>query len=197
MGPRRVGGPTFRSFSVSRHNFHLFLSLGVSSCLFSSLSGSSGGILVVFRSVGTSNVLVFALRLSCGSPRGVWRRGGPTQTHNTQHTTHTTHNTQHTTAHNSTQHNSTQTKQQHTHTPHTDVVFFCPEFSFCPNVVFFFFLRVCFVCPVCRFLFCPQCLFFLSRLRFFFVPTTGCLFCPVSVFFCPATVKYASLSTSS
>ena len=46
-----------------------FLSPGVFSCLSSSLWGSSRGILVVFWSVGTSNVLVFAFRLSFGSPR--------------------------------------------------------------------------------------------------------------------------------
>ena len=45
-------------------------SLRVSSRVFFTLSG---GILVVFWSVGTSNVLVFALGLSCGSP---WRPPG-------------------------------------------------------------------------------------------------------------------------
>ena len=48
--------------------FSFFFSL--SGCLLVSffLSGSSRGILVVFWSVGTSNVLVFALRLSCETP---------------------------------------------------------------------------------------------------------------------------------
>ena len=53
-------------FSLYRHNFHSFsLSLGVFSWLFFSLSGSYRGILVVFLKAGTSNMLVFALRLSC------------------------------------------------------------------------------------------------------------------------------------
>ena len=69
VGPRRVGapkggGPKFRAFfSLSRHNFHSFsLSLGVFSCLFSSLSESSRGILVVFWSVGPPGVSQDSLR---------------------------------------------------------------------------------------------------------------------------------------
>ena len=51
--------PKFRAlFSFSHSHFHSFFSLW----------GSSRGILVVFRSVGTSNVLVFALGLSCETP---------------------------------------------------------------------------------------------------------------------------------
>ena len=75
MGPK--GGPKIsRFFSFSRPHFHLFFSLSgdllvffshrVSSRVF--LWMSSRGILDVFWSVGT-NVLVFALELSCGSTR--------------------------------------------------------------------------------------------------------------------------------
>ena len=70
VGPRRVGGPKFRAFfSFSHSHFHSFF---LSGCLLMSFLlslGSSRGILVVFWSVGTSNVLVFAFKLSCGSPR--------------------------------------------------------------------------------------------------------------------------------
>ena len=72
VGFSRVGarvGPKFRAFFSFYTHFHsFFLSLGVFSCLSSSLwvfSWNFGGV----WSVGTSNVLVFALRLSCGSPR--------------------------------------------------------------------------------------------------------------------------------
>ena len=56
-GPPSAGPPKISCFFfLSRHNFHsFFLSLG-----------SSRG---MFWSVGTSNVLVFALKLSCGSPQ--------------------------------------------------------------------------------------------------------------------------------
>ena len=55
--------------------FILFFSLWGSSRVFIPLSwGSSRGILVVFWLVGTSNVHVFALRLSCGSPGGRFER---------------------------------------------------------------------------------------------------------------------------
>ena len=78
MGGPKGGSPKFRAFfSFSRPRFHSFFSLwgssclfflspDVFSCLFSSLWVSSRGILVVFWSVGTSNVLVFALRLGAG-----------------------------------------------------------------------------------------------------------------------------------
>ena len=62
-GPPKIS--RFFSPLPPQFSFFFFLSLGVFSCLFSFLSGSSRGILVVFWSVGTSNVLVFALRLSC------------------------------------------------------------------------------------------------------------------------------------
>ena len=53
------------SFSLSRSHFQFFLSLGMFSCLFFSLRVVSSCVfLVVFWSVGTSNVLVFALGLS-------------------------------------------------------------------------------------------------------------------------------------
>ena len=82
-------------FPFSRSHFHSFFSLslslslslspGIFSCLFFSLSlwRSFRGILVVFWSVGTSNVLDFPLGLSCGSPwrlaarPAVRRDGGP------------------------------------------------------------------------------------------------------------------------
>ena len=58
-GAPKGGEPKIsRFFSFSHFHFHSFFSLW----------GSSRGILVVFWSVGTSNVLVFAFR-SCGSPR--------------------------------------------------------------------------------------------------------------------------------
>ena len=69
-------------FSISRSHFRsFFLSLGIFSCLFFSLSGGllvsffslSGGLLVefwwCFGRPGPSNVRVFALGLSCESPR--------------------------------------------------------------------------------------------------------------------------------
>ena len=70
VGARRVGcskggGPE----GWPAQNFALFFSSPTPIfILFFSLWGSSRGILVVFWSVGPSNVLVFALRLSCGSP---------------------------------------------------------------------------------------------------------------------------------
>ena len=72
VGPPSVGPPKIsRFFSFSRSHFHSFLlSLGMFSYLFLSLRVSSRGILVVYWSVGTSNVFIFALGLSCGSPRG-------------------------------------------------------------------------------------------------------------------------------
>ena len=60
-----------RFFLPHSHFLFLFLSLGIFSCLFFSLRGSSRGILVVFWSVGTSYVLVFALRLYCEAPGGL------------------------------------------------------------------------------------------------------------------------------
>ena len=57
-GPERWGAQHFAPFFPSPAHIFFF---------FFSLWGSSRGILVVFWSVGTSNVLVF--RLSCGSPR--------------------------------------------------------------------------------------------------------------------------------
>ena len=62
--------PTFSFFFLSPGVFSSLFSL--SGCLlvsFFSLWGSSRGILVVFEAPGRSNVLVFAFRLSCGSPR--------------------------------------------------------------------------------------------------------------------------------
>ena len=119
--PKNRGAQNFALFfSVSRHNFHffslslwgcsrVFFSLRVSSRLFSSLWRSSRGILVVFWSVGTSNVLVSAFRLSCGSPRRPAEREKQTQqTHTAQGSrgrgglpeggpTHAKHTTTHTT----------------------------------------------------------------------------------------------------
>ena len=88
--PRRVpeggwpegGGPKISRFLFllpPPFSFFFSLSLGIFSCLFFSLrvssrvfpplsGGSSRGILVVFWSVGTSNVFVFALKLSCETP---------------------------------------------------------------------------------------------------------------------------------
>ena len=57
-------GPPLRR---TAQNFALFFP-SPTSIFHSSLWGSSRGILVVFWSVGTSNVLVFALRLSCETP---------------------------------------------------------------------------------------------------------------------------------
>ena len=57
-GPKG-GGPKFRAFfALSRHNLHSFFSLW----------GFSRGILVVFEAPGRSNVHVWALGLSCGTP---------------------------------------------------------------------------------------------------------------------------------
>ena len=69
-GPPSAGPPKIsRFFFLLPPHFHsFFLPPGIFSCLSSSLWGSSRGILVVFWSVGTSNVLVFALWLSCETP---------------------------------------------------------------------------------------------------------------------------------
>ena len=69
-----AGPPKFsRFFPLSRPHFRsFFLSLGIFSCLFLSLSLSLGGLLVefwwCFGLAGPSNVRVFALGLSCESP---------------------------------------------------------------------------------------------------------------------------------
>ena len=59
-GPSSAGPPKFRAV-LSFILFFFSLSLGIFSCLFFSLWGSSRGILVVFWSSGPSNVRVFAL----------------------------------------------------------------------------------------------------------------------------------------
>ena len=67
--PRRVVRPKFCAFFPSPATiFILFLSLGVFSCLLSSLSGSYRGILVVFEAPGNSNVHDWALWLSRETP---------------------------------------------------------------------------------------------------------------------------------
>ena len=71
VGPPSTGPPKILLFFFPLpHPFSFFFSLspGVFSCLFSSLWRCSRGILVVFWSVGTSHVLVFALILSCETP---------------------------------------------------------------------------------------------------------------------------------
>ena len=61
VGPRWTPPPlrrTAQNFALSFLLVSFFLSPGVFLCLFSSLRGSSRGIVVVFWSVGTSSVLV-------------------------------------------------------------------------------------------------------------------------------------------
>ena len=67
VGARKVGGPKFRAFfALSHRKFHSFFSLWE----------FSRGILVVFEAPGRSNVRVWALWLSCGTPAAPPERRG-------------------------------------------------------------------------------------------------------------------------
>ena len=188
-GGSKGGSPKFRAFfSFSHLHFHsFFLSL-----VFFPLWGSSRGILVVFWSVGTSHVLVFAFRLSCGSPRktredpqrekkrmkvgvgegkksaeilGGRAEGGPAEGRGVRGSTQILD--QHTQ-----QTQQTHTQQTHTHNTHNNThthQHHPPTHTHTHTDVIFFLSRVRF--------------FNLSRR--FFCPPRLCLFCPVSVFFVP------------